>query len=485
MKIKYKIPSIIGVFCLLLLPGCERGSVTDENFPGVGSDELIPISVHVDGIEDFYGGAVTRGGVTEESFRQALDTLRDSGYDVVTTYETVQPEPSVQTRATLANVRFRLLAYKNSISAANYAGQCDYLTNGSGVASAQTTTMKLKAGNYVFVCYSYGTNAALSAFNGASATTISVANGQDFMTWKSGTVSVAMNADGQYSLSGISFTRQCSQLEICVQVTGLINNNVTSCAATVSGLSDTPANWTIGADDISTNGVAGSVKITWPSINNDTVYSNKAIILPASNREVTVQLTTLRANNNTEYDNKVMAATAARQFQKGGNYRITLKVEKNSITACSYTWAKANLKSSGVFESDPTANGGLFGWNTNSTSDGEYNSGVYSTANDPCYAAAPVGTWYTPSKEQLENLYNCNRSGWENGMYFADHSIFFPPSGFRYSDGSIEKPGPVGHYWTRSLDGKEGWYLEFYSTLDKFSTIRRYYGLSVRCVKGL
>lgn len=47
MKIKYKIPSIIGVFCLLLLSGCERGFVTDENFPGVGSDELIPISVQL------------------------------------------------------------------------------------------------------------------------------------------------------------------------------------------------------------------------------------------------------------------------------------------------------------------------------------------------------------------------------------------------------------------------------------------------------
>lgn len=485
MKIKYKIPSIIGVFCLLLLPGCERGSVTDENFPGVGSDELIPISVHVDGIEDFYGGAVTRGGVTEESFRQALDTLRDSGYDVVTTYETVQPEHSVQTRATLANVRFRLLAYKNSISAANYAGQCDYLTNGSGVAAAQTTTMKLKAGNYVFVCYSYGTNAALAAFNGASATTISVANGQDFMTWKSGTVSVAMNADGQYSLSGISFTRQCSQLEICVQVTGLTNSNVTSCAATVSGLSDTPANWTIGADDISTTGAAGSVNITWPSIDSPTVYSNTAIILPASNRAVTVKLTTLRANNNTEYDNKVMATTVARQFLKGGYYRITLKVEKNSILACSYNWAKANLKSSGEFESSPTAYGGYFGWNTTSMAAGEYNSGVYSAANDPCYQAAPVGTWYTPSQDQLNNLLSCKSSGWENGWYFADKTIFLPAAGFRYEDGSTDYLGKTGDYWTRDVSGKYGVYLEFTKSGIGTESYYRHYGHPVRCVKGL
>lgn len=487
MKIKYKIPSIIGVFCLLLLPGCERGSVTDENFPGVGSDELIPISVHVDGIEDFYGGAVTRGGVTEESFRQALDTLRDSGYDVVTTYETVQPEPSVQTRATLANVRFRLLAYKNSISAANYAGQCDYLTNGSGVAAAQTATLKVPQGNYVFVCYSYGTNAALAAFNGASATTISVANGQDFMTWKSATVSVTPNAAGQYSLSGITFTRMCSQLEICVQATGFpSSNNVTSCAATVSGLSNTPANWSIGAADISTTGTSGSVNITWPGINSATVYSNKAIILPASNRQVTVKLTTLRANNNTNYDNKVSVTTAARQFVKGGYYRITLKVEPNSIPACSYNWAKANLKSSGVFESSQTAYGGYFGWNTTSTVAGEYNSGNYSTANDPCYQVAPVGTWYTPSQDQLNNLLNCNRSGWENGWYFASRAIFLPAAGFRYGYGTMDGVGKGGYYWSRTPDESYGYRLYFDNTGNiRIFYFARYNGQSVRCVKGM
>ena len=143
MKIKTKISGSIWLFCLLLLSGCERGFDSEDSLPDAGSDELIPISVQVDGIENFYGGAVTRGGITEESFRQALDTLKDSGYDVVTTYEAVQPEPSVQTRAVLANVRFRLLAYKNSISTANYVGQCDYLTNGSGVAVAQTATMAL------------------------------------------------------------------------------------------------------------------------------------------------------------------------------------------------------------------------------------------------------------------------------------------------------------------------------------------------------
>lgn len=484
-------PSIIGVFCLLLLSGCERGFDTDEFFPGVGSDELIPISVQVDGIDNFYGGAVTRGGVTEESFRQALDTLKDSGYDVVTTYETVQPEPSVLTRATLANVRFRLLAYKNSISTANYVGQCDYLTNGSGVAAAQTGTLKVPAGNYVFVCYSYGSNAALPAFNGSSATTVSVANGQDFMTWKSATVSVTLNPDAQYTLSGITFTRQCSQLEICVQATGFpSSNNVTSCAATVSGLSNTPANWTIGDTDISTTGTSGSANLTWPSINSATVYSNKAIILPAGNRQVTVQLTTFRANNNTNYDKKVTIKTAARQFTKGGYYRITLKVEKNSITACLYDWAKANLKSSGVLEANQEAIGGYFGWNTTSNAPFAFNPGNYAKANDPCQQVDPKGTWYTPSKAQITNLCACSRASWSsNGIWFANRTLLLKIGGERSdSSGQISKVGNSGNYRGRTRSGELLDYLRMDNLyIAKASNTNEAFagrGLNIRCVKG-
>lgn len=489
MKTRNKLSAIVWSFCVLLVSGCERGFVTDENFPGVGSGELIPISVQVDGIEDFYGGAVTRGGVTKESFRQALDTLKDSGYDVVTTYETVQPEPSVQTRATLANVSFRLLAYKNSISTANYAGQCDYLTNGSGVAAAQTPSLKVPPGKYVFVCYSYGTNAALAAFNGASESRLSIQSGQDFMTWKSAVISVIPDiTKGQYSLSGITFTRQCSQLEICVEASGFPkSNNVTSCAANVYGLSNSPSTWVIGDSDISTSGTSGIVSITWPGINSPTVYSNKAIILPASNRTVSVGLTTFRANNNTNYDNKVLATTAERQFVKGGYYRITLKVESNSLPACGYSWARANLKSSGVFESSYSAYGGYFCWNTVSTGIQDQNTGVYSAENDPCYHVAPKGTWYTPSSSQLSNLIGCGKGKWALGWFFPNASMIWQACGLRNGLGDYSNRGTVGYYWSRTVvKGQENVYIvKFSETMEiKIDDISRGFMVSVRCVKG-
>lgn len=37
---------------------------------------------------------------------------------------------------------------------------------------------------------------------------------------------------------------------------------------------------------------------------------------------------------------------------------------------------------------------------------GKYNSGNYSTANDPCYQVVPPGTWETPSDGQLQDLIN-------------------------------------------------------------------------------
>lgn len=479
--------SIIGMFCLLLLSGCERGVVTDENFPVVGSDELIPISVQVDGIDNFYGGAVTRGGVTEESFRQALDTLKDSGYDVVTTYETVQPEPSVKTRATLANVRFRLVAYKSSISTSNYAGQCDYLTNGSGVASAQSAPMKLPQGNYVFVCYSYGTNADLPAFNGSSATTVSVANGQDFMTWTSAITNVTLNEGGQYTLSGITFNRLCSQLEISVQSAGFPGSNkITSCAGTVSGLSNTPANWSIGASAISTTGTSGSATITWSNTNSSSVLSNKVIILPSTNRKVTVKLSTLRISDGHNLDNKVSVTTSEREFTKGGYYRISITVEPNYISVCNYKWAKANLASDGVIEASQNSSGGYFGWNTRSTNKGQYNGGNYTTGSDPCYTVAPQGTWYTPSESQLANLKNCAANSYVgHGFYFADNKIFIASAGARTSSGSINFFGEFGYLWSRdSQTSSSGRAMCLYKTASIGNYVRTD-GRSVRCVKGM
>lgn len=112
---------------LLTVTGCDREE--DERFPSghhdpiEGDGEMVPINVKVDGVDEFPGGAVTRSGEILTKIVQPLDSTYDSGYDVETTIESLLPVNPVQTRGNMANMQFRVVAYKNnSITAANYAG---------------------------------------------------------------------------------------------------------------------------------------------------------------------------------------------------------------------------------------------------------------------------------------------------------------------------------------------------------------------------
>ena len=175
--------------------GCSQDSdtfypsVPDEEQPAVDESRMIPIQLSVDGVDQFYGGAVTRSGETVARLVQPLDSTYDTGYDVETTVESIPLENSVSTRAYLGNVQFRVVAYRtNASSAANYAGTAVYKTNGSGVAAivAKTATPVNSAGQwilvpgtYTFVCYSYGLNSAPAMLSGNWST--SVSHNQDFI----------------------------------------------------------------------------------------------------------------------------------------------------------------------------------------------------------------------------------------------------------------------------------------------------------------
>ena len=73
---------------------------------------MIPIQLSVDGVDQFYGGAVTRSGETVARLVQPLDSTYDTGYDVETTVESIPLENIVSTRANLGNVQFRVVAYR-------------------------------------------------------------------------------------------------------------------------------------------------------------------------------------------------------------------------------------------------------------------------------------------------------------------------------------------------------------------------------------
>lgn len=480
---------LMSVWMVSVLCGCENESAFSEIEvnPGEESSEPIPISVSVSSIEEYYGGAVTRGGSTSESIRQPLDSLVDSGYDIVTTYESLPADNRVQTRATMANMRFRVLAYKNnSVTSANFVGQCQFQTNGSGIATSMQGAWLILPGTYTFVCYSNGTNDDIPVFSGSD-TSLSISQNTDFMTCTKANVAVKIDASGKFTLSGIQFNRMMAQLDIWVQTKGFpSNNNISSCAATVTGLSNT-ASWGIGTADLTVAGTSGSASFTFPSVNNADIHSTSIRVFPQSSRSLYVTLPTLRVNNGGNYDNKVTNVAAPnRQFVRSGNYRITLKVEPNSIPACANNWAKANLSGNGTIAASQTDRGALFGWNTLSTATGANNGGNYDYNQDPCRAVPPVGTWYTPSKDQLTNLKDCSPGLFTNGgKYFASNAIFLPAAGCRLSDGTMSYVGTDGLYWSRAPYGGDAYSLDFYSSYAGISSYySRYYGFSVRCVKG-
>ena len=56
-------------------------SSPEEEHPSVDESRMIPIQLSVDGVDQFYGGAVTRSGETVARLVQPLDSTYDTGYD--------------------------------------------------------------------------------------------------------------------------------------------------------------------------------------------------------------------------------------------------------------------------------------------------------------------------------------------------------------------------------------------------------------------
>ena len=74
-------------------------SSPEEEHPSVDESRMIPIQLSVDGVDQFYGGAVTRSGETVARLVQPLDSTYDTGYDVETTVESIPLENIVSTSA--------------------------------------------------------------------------------------------------------------------------------------------------------------------------------------------------------------------------------------------------------------------------------------------------------------------------------------------------------------------------------------------------
>lgn len=492
--------SVMGCL-ILLLAGCDREEsfadlsiVSDEGSDG---SELVPVQMSVAGVDEYFGGVSTRSDMEPIRIVQPLDSTYDTGYDLETVIEPIPLENPVQTRATLANIRFRVVAYKGgTTSAANYVGTAVYRTNGSGIASlvegtatpvSENGVWLLPNGSYTFVCYSFGTDNNPAMLTSNWSTSVSV--NQDFMLYRKENATLT---PGQlFVLSGISFIRQTAQLQICVktdgEVFGKTGGKIQQCVASVSNQS-TSTTWNAGQAGVPNTGTNGSLAMGWSSLNDKITYSNYYKILPQSNRSLNVRLTTLRIDN-VQYNNVVSINAATNTYVAGGNYRITITVVNNGISLAGAIWAKGNLIKSGSsysFASNTTSRGNYFGWNTlqisNSSQYNNANRGNYNYNNDPCSKVVPAGTWIAPSSSQLRNLINTGfRFSGGNGIFGGKLTL---PNGGNIGRNGVNYWSGAGYYSSSTSSGSKQYFIEFNGSKAVLSTgYDRGDAFQMRCVK--
>ncbi len=107
------------------------------------------------------------------------------------------------------------------------------------------------------------------------------------------------------------------------------------------------------------------------------------------------------------------------------------------------------------------------------------------------------GEWRMPTSGEIQALISNCTTTWitTNGVYgrlvtgkdnYADRSIFLPVAGLG-SDSNLNRPGSIGCYWSStpiSADSNYAWYLDSFSGNFGWGINYRYFGQSVRPVRG-
>jgi uncharacterized protein (TIGR02145 family) len=118
------------------------------------------------------------------------------------------------------------------------------------------------------------------------------------------------------------------------------------------------------------------------------------------------------------------------------------------------------------------------------------------TVNDPCPHGWRVpdggsnGVWAMAlgsSSFNNSSLWDSTNRGMNfSGKFGSDQTIWYPASGFRYSnDGCLSTVGNYGYYWSASPDGYGAYYLGFndYGHVSPSNDYNRAVGCSVRCLQ--
>ena len=529
----------IGWIAMAILLVCCESELIDQSVDVsfVEPGESVSVDFSLSDIESYSGGTVTRGEVDNDVVSEWVNVCQDipvqrSAEDVIceqipaATLDIVADSTDVHTRANIVlnNVFFRVIAYLKNGNSYTYAGQCDYQAKGASAATAVNPTggMRLKAGVYKFVAYSFNLTsntlgAALSnpVYNG---TNISVPNmNNDFMTCETAdlTIPVAKPA------ISLSFVHKFCQVAINVAISGFSPNTVTVCNGIYTNAGGSGIVWKVGPAGNNLTYTAGNS----PSVSNATGLNSAAVwstqrILPITGKKLRINFTNLKIGGRTA--NASYVETSANvAFQPGGKYTIKINYKprvgirvaaadneskQSTCTADSknklatLTWAPSNLNEKNTFVggiSISHAYGAYFTYYSTYTGKNTTN-GI-----DPCSKVTlDGGGWRTPSDNELHYLANCVIDKQvvttpAKGMWFMSKTVglLLPAAGGRYGGAGSStvgnnEVGTGGNYWgslSRDNEGLQGyaWTLYFYGgSVTHRENAHVNTGCSVRCVKG-
>ena len=456
----------------------------------------VPVSISVSGADWFSDESSTRSG---SSSIETVIVPMDNGYSLCATLE---PAVESQTRATAvaAGVRYRVVAYRNGVvSAANYVNHADYEVGG---ASGQLL-LPVNC-TYTLVCYSYGSAAALPAFD-KNSTDIAVTSSNDMLYCKKDITVTDVNTS-----FSILFSHLFSKVTVIADAS-VDGYNVTACTGSLSPNYSATASLVDGS---LVKGTSAAKSLGWSSLGTPVVTSDAAVVYTAG-ETVTLTFATLSIGTTpvTNLLNKSITFTG-KTMEAGKSYTLRVGFKQAPgivVPGINVYWAKGNvrsLNSGATFSFYPNQydysgvwNGGdYFCWNTlNPLSLTSSNTtATYDPATDPCTKVAPAGTWRTPTKAEQDALIAAGSVwgtyGGKNGRFFgtttvpaeADKSkyVFMPAAGYR-SNGSttMGSVGTNGGYWSATPDGAtDAYFLYFLSTNASTNSNNRDFGFTVRCV---
>lgn len=309
--------SRVGLFLLasLLYVSCDNNEDIANN--GMEPGLPIPVEVSLGGINEFSAN----GTVASRSIEPQTQTIAVPFGEEMALVNIRREDAAPQTRAVTplnAGVKFRVLAYLNSVSTSNFKASADYEVLEGGGVSLIAGGLNLSAGTYQFVCYSYNNSATLPDFDGAQHTVVTgIPNGTDFIR-----AQVSQAVSGNSQTLNISFYHVCSQLKVRVDASGT-GSNVTSSLATLSGLENSTASWDVTTSVLSVqSGAALDMQFIWNAPAAQVVDSDPKVLMPLANKKLTLNFTNITVGDKA-YTNKKIVLEGVTLTQ-GNSYTCTV-----------------------------------------------------------------------------------------------------------------------------------------------------------------